>query len=63
MSKSIHRFQRGLVLVESKLEEHGYIKVVAKQIKGFPREIVIVDKDEFDGLSAEIKQQYFDLLE
>ena len=48
---------------ESKLKENGYIKVVAKQIKGFPREIVIVDSDEFENLNSDIKSQYFDLLE
>ena len=48
-------------LPETKLHEHNYIKVVAKQIKGFPREIVIVDRGEFEGLSSGIKEQYFDL--
>ena len=47
----------------SKLKEYGYMKVVAKQIKGFPREIVIVDSGEFEELAPEIKSQYFDLLE
>jgi hypothetical protein len=47
-------------LPEAVLNEHGYVKVVAKQIKGFPREIVIVDQDEYEGLNAETKSAYFE---
>ena len=50
-------------ITESELDEYGYIKIVAKQIKGFPREIVIVDRSEFESLTTEIKDQYFDSLE
>ena len=49
-----------LGLAESVLKEFGYIKVVAKQIKGFPREIVIVDGSEFDALDPKTKDLYFD---
>jgi len=49
-------------LSEGSLKENGYIKVIAKQIKGFPREIVIVDRNEFERLDTEIKNQLFDEL-
>lgn len=35
------------------LKTHGYKKIVATSIKGFPKEIVFVDKGELDGLSKE----------
>ena len=47
-------------LAESVLKDSSYMKVVAKQIKGFPREIVIVDSDEFEALDPETKDRYFD---
>jgi class 3 adenylate cyclase len=50
-------------LSQSRLEQYGYIKVVAKHIKGFPREIVIVDGNEYEKLDTEIKNHYFDSLE
>jgi class 3 adenylate cyclase len=49
-------------LPEAILKKHGYVKVVATQIRGFPREIVIVDKDEYEGLSTETKSLYFEAL-
>ena len=47
-------------LPEKKLKENSWIRVVAKEIKGFPREIVIVDSDEYEGLSEEIRERYFE---
>ena len=47
-------------LPDSLLKKYGYIKVVAKEIKGFSREIVIVDGNEYEELSAETKSLYFD---
>lgn len=42
------------------LAEYGYKKVVATAIKGFPEEIVIVDRDEFEvRLTAEIRDTLF----
>lgn len=41
------------------LEKHGYLKVVAKKIKGFPNELVIVDKEQYDELDNEIKLELF----
>lgn len=49
-------------LPEKKLKKHGYQKVIAIDLKGFPREIVIVDKDEFKELSEEIKKDLFDII-
>lgn len=46
-------------LPESTLKEHGYIKVIANKIKGFSKEIVIVDKSEFEDLNKEIKKELF----
>lgn len=47
---------------ESKLHEYGYIKVIAKKIRGFPKELVIVDKNEYDKLSEEIRSDLFESL-
>jgi class 3 adenylate cyclase len=46
----------------SKLAKHSYIKVVAKNIKGFPQEIVIVDKDDYEDLDKDTKESLFDLI-
>lgn len=45
---------------DATLEQHGYIKVVATRIKGFPREIVIVDRKEFEQLPKEVKRERFE---
>jgi class 3 adenylate cyclase len=50
-------------LPDTELKKNGYIKVVAKQIKGFPREIVIVDSSEFEALDPKIKNQLFESLD
>ena len=44
------------------IDENQYIRVVAKNIKGFPNEIVIVDKSSYEGLSDEIRQELFEEL-
>lgn len=49
-------------LSDSDLAKYEYIKVVAKQIKGFPREIVIVDKNEFEGLEKTLSASLFEKL-
>jgi len=43
------------------LEEHGYTKVVAKKIAGFPKEIIIVKKHEYEALDEQIKNELFEL--
>jgi len=45
---------------EHALLRHNYVRVVAKQIKGFPREIVIVDSDEYEALKEEVRASYFE---
>ena len=49
-------------LPEKILKQHKYIKVVAKDLKGFTPEIVIVDKKEYNALDETIKTQLFDEL-
>lgn len=49
-------------LSESVIAKNGYVRVVAKQIKGFPSEIVTIDKGEYEKLSDEIKGLYFETL-
>jgi hypothetical protein len=47
-------------LPQERLEKHGYLRVVAKQIKGFPREIVIVDKTEWEALDPSVRDELFE---
>lgn len=46
----------------AKLSRWGYIKVIATKIKGFPKEIVIVDKNEYNALPEEIRSDLFESL-
>ena len=48
-----------LGIPENLLSKHGYIRTVATKIKGFPKEILIVDKNEFKALSKETKKALF----
>lgn len=48
-----------LGIPEKLLSEHGYIRTVATKIKGFPKEILIVDKSEFDALAKETRADLF----
>ncbi len=45
---------------DATIREHNYMKVIAKNIKGFPREIVIVDKEEYNVLDSKKKEYLFD---
>lgn len=47
---------------EELLKKHGYIKVIANKLKGFPKEIVIVDQREYEGLPDEIRNDLFEPL-
>ena len=47
---------------KANLEKNGYKRVIATKIKGFPREIVIVDKSEYNNLDAAIRTNLFDEL-
>ena len=42
------------------LTKHGYMRVVAKKLRGFPKEIVIVDKSEYKGLPDAVRKELFD---
>ncbi len=48
-------------LPEEILKEHGYKKVVATQIRGFPKEIVIVDENEFEELDPDLRETLFEV--
>lgn len=50
-------------LPQKTLSEYGYIKVVAKNIKGFPKEIVIVDDSEYQELDNDLRDQLFDKIQ
>ena len=48
-----------LGLSQAVINKHGYIRVVATKIKGFPKEIVIVDKDEYLELDDVVRNDLF----
>lgn len=52
-----------LRIAMASLSKNGYTRVVAKTIKGFPKEIVFIDKLELDGLSKEEKEELFELID
>lgn len=43
------------------IEKHGYMKVIATRIKGFPREVVIVDRGEFLALPDSVRTELFEV--
>lgn len=49
-------------LPQAILAEHKYIKVVAKSLKGFPREVVIVDEGEWAALGPTQREALFETL-
>jgi hypothetical protein len=48
-----------LMIPKKSLDEHGYLQVVAKKIKGFPNEVVIVDKLEYLALPKDVREDLF----
>ena len=48
-----------LMLSDRDIARHGFIKVVATQLRGFHDEIVLIDRVEYEGLSEEIRQRLF----
>ena len=48
-----------LDIPQSELDKHGYLRVVATNIKGFPKEIVVLDKNEYSQLDAKIRDSLF----
>ena len=45
---------------ETTLEKDSYIKVVATKLRGFPKEIIILDKSDYNKLTPEVKQDLFE---
>jgi class 3 adenylate cyclase len=45
------------------LSQYGYTRVVAKAIRGFPKEIVFVDKEELDEMTKDEKEKLFEIIE
>lgn len=48
-----------LDLRDEVLERHGYQRVIAKKIKGFPKEVVIVDRREYEQLDPSVRKPLF----
>ena len=48
-----------LMLADREVAKHGFMKVVATQLRGFPDEIVLVDREEFEALSDETRNGLF----
>ena len=44
------------------MEKHGYCRVIATKLKGFRGEYVLVDKQEFGELAAEVRDDLFSLV-
>jgi len=50
-----------LKLPDREIAKHGFMKVVATQLRGFPDEIVLVDREEYEALSDETRSGLFKL--
>ncbi|PCJ86103.1 MAG: hypothetical protein COA54_09705 [Thiotrichaceae bacterium] len=49
-----------LKIPAEKLADSGYKKVIATKIKGFPKELVLVDQDEYNKLGDELRNHLFE---
>ena len=49
-----------LKIPAEKLTDSGYKKVIATRIKGFPKEIVFVDNDEYANLGNDLRDHLFE---
>jgi class 3 adenylate cyclase len=49
-----------LGLPEATISQHGYAKVVATKLKGFPKEIVIVDQEDLAKLDPYVRRDLFE---
>jgi len=49
-----------LNIKSTELEKNQYVKKVAIKIKGFPREYVIIDKNDFEELTPELRDELFE---
>jgi len=48
-----------LKLPDREVAKHGYLKVVATQLRSFPNEMVLVDREEYMSLSEETRKGLF----
>jgi len=48
-----------LMLSDREIMRHGFMKVVATQLRGFADEIVVIDSVEYEALSEETRNQLF----
>jgi class 3 adenylate cyclase len=48
-----------LMLSDREIARHGFIKVVATQLRGFADEIVVIDAVEYEALSEDIRHRLF----
>ena len=49
-----------LNIKSAELEKDRYLKKVAKNLQGFPKEYVLIDTDDYNGLSDELKADLFE---
>jgi class 3 adenylate cyclase len=49
-------------LPQATLEEFGYVKVIATQLKGFTPEVVFVDKSEWEALGPSSREKLFEAI-
>ncbi len=48
-----------LMLSDREIAEHGFMKVVATQLRGFADEIVVIDRMEYEALSDDTRKRLF----
>jgi len=48
-----------LMLPDLDIARHGFLKVVATQLRGFPDEIVVIDRVEYEALSNDLRNRLF----
>jgi class 3 adenylate cyclase len=48
-----------LMLQDREITKHGFMKVVATQLRGFPDEIVVIDRVEYEALPDETRKRLF----
>jgi class 3 adenylate cyclase len=48
-----------LMFSEREIAKHGFMKVVATQLRGFADEIVVIDRVEYEGLPEDVRKDLF----
>jgi len=48
-----------LIFSDSEIARHGFMKVVATQLRGFTDEIVVIDRVEYEALPDDIRNRLF----